>query len=102
MAKETVDDANLFALDVELRRLVRRARRQQPDSVGGPTQWQTWSSTMDEALGLVDQITGTPALGLAGIAVKIGALRWFLEETDAILDAKGFGSFAPWTEKLAG
>ena len=93
MAKEAVDDLDLVALDVKLRRLVRRARRQQPDSEGGPAQWQAWSGTTDEALGLVDQVAGTPALGLAGIAVKIGALRWLLEETDAILDAKGLRQF---------
>ena len=89
MAKEAVDDLDLVALDVELRRLVRRARRQRRGAEGGPAQWQAWSGTTDEAFGLVDRIAGTPALGLDGIAVKIGALRWFLEETDAILDAKG-------------
>jgi hypothetical protein len=44
---------------------------------------------MDEALGLVDQIVSTPALGLTGIAIKIGALCWFLAETEATLDARG-------------
>jgi len=31
----------------------------------------------------------SPALGLSGVAVKISALRWFLDEDDAVLDTKG-------------
>ena len=82
MAKEAVDDLDLVALDVELRRLVRRARRQRRGAEGGPAQWQVWSGTTDEAFCLVDQITGTPALGLDGLSVKIGALRWFRDPGD--------------------
>ena len=29
------------------------------------------------------------AEGLPGLAAKLGAVVWFLEETDAVLDAKG-------------
>ena len=89
MAKEAVDDTDLLALDIALRRLVRRASRQRRASESGPTQWRTFSRTIDDAFGVVDRIAGTPAHGLDGLAVKIGALRWFLAETDAILDAKG-------------
>ena len=70
MAKKAVDDLELVGLDVELRRLVRRARRQRRGTEGGPAQWQDWSGTTDEAFGLVDQIAGTPALGLDGISAR--------------------------------
>ena len=82
-------DTELVVLDQELHRIRRRARRLQRGTEQGSAQWAAWSSTMDEALNLVDLIASTPARGLAGIAVKIGALRWFLEGSDAILDAKG-------------
>ena len=48
-----------------------------------------WSNTLDEAFGLVDRMTAIPAQGLDDIAIKIGALVWFLRETDAVLDARG-------------
>lgn len=87
MVKSRVD-AGLIALDRQLDQLKRRAGRLRRRVEQGTAQRTAGSSTMDESLRLVDQIAGTAPLGLAGISVKISVLRWFLEATDAILDAK--------------
>jgi hypothetical protein len=45
--------------------------------------------TIDHGIGLGDQIGNMPAHGLEGIAIKLWAITWFLDETDAVLDIKG-------------
>ena len=82
-------DTELIVLDQQLHRLRRRARRLQRGMRQGTAQWSAWSGTVDEGLGLVDRMMSVSAAGLLGLAIKIGAVVWFLQETDAILDAKG-------------
>ena len=82
-------DTELSALDRQLGRLRRRAAQLRRRMQQGTDQWTAWSSTLDEAFGLVDRMTSTSARGLEGVAIKIGAVVWFLEETDAVLDTKG-------------
>jgi len=78
-------DARLVALGQELRSTIRRASRQRrnvPDSAA-------WSQTIENAFELVDQISTVRAAGLQGLAIKLWATTWFLDETDAVLDLKG-------------
>ncbi|MEO8758846.1 MAG: hypothetical protein ABI398_13980 [Devosia sp.] len=83
---EQQHDEELAALHAQLVRLDRRAQRQRraPNA-----DWQSWSTTFDEALSLVDRIAKMPADGLDGLAIKIEAVVWFLDSTDAVLDVKG-------------
>ena len=78
-------DARLVVLGQELRRAIRRARRQRRQRSDSAD----WSSTIDHALKLVDQISIVPAVDLQGVAIKLWAVTWFLDETDAVLDLKG-------------
>ena len=78
-------DAQLVALGQELRRVIRRANRQRTQGSDSPD----WLLTLDHALGLVDQISAVPANGIEGFAVKVRAITWFLDSTDAVLDLKG-------------
>jgi hypothetical protein len=78
-------DARLVALGRELRRTIQRARRQRRQASTA----KDWSSTLDAALGLVEQISTVRAAGLQGLAIKLWAVTWFLDETDAVLDVKG-------------
>jgi len=78
-------DARLVALGRELRRTIRRARRQRRQTSTS----KDWSGTLDDALGLVHRIGSVPAIGLEGLAIKLWAVTWFLDETDAVLDVKG-------------
>ena len=82
-------DADLVVLDQQLLPLRRRARRLQHGMQQGTAQWSAWSGTVDEGLGLVDRMMSVSAAGLPGLAIKIGAVVWFLQQTDAILDGKG-------------
>ena len=88
MVKPKVD-TELVALDRQLGRLRRRAIRLRRGMEQGTAQWTAWSSTMDEAFGLVDRMTPISARGLPDVAIKIGAVVWYLEVTDAVLDTKG-------------
>ena len=74
-----------MALSQELRRTIRRASRQKREALDAGR----GSRTVDDALNLVDQISGTRAAGVHGLAVKLWAVAWSLEETDAVLDVKG-------------
>ena len=83
-------DSELLALDAQLRRLRRRADRQRRRIGSSSAAWQAWSTTIDEALGVVGRIARTPAHGLPGLAVKIYATVWFLlDASDAVLDDEG-------------
>ena len=55
----------------------------------GTAQWTAWSSTTDDAFGVVDGMMRVSADGSLGLSIKISAVVWFLEETEAVLDAKG-------------
>jgi hypothetical protein len=44
---------------------------------------------MHGAFGVVDRMTPITAQNLTDLSIKIGATVWFLEVTDAVLDAKG-------------
>jgi hypothetical protein len=77
-------DARLVALGRELRRTIRRARRQRHSPSGS----SAWSSTIEDAFELVDQISTVRATGLQGLAIKLWTVTWFLDETDAVLDVK--------------
>ena len=79
----------LVALNGQLGRLRRRALRLQRGLQQGTAQWTAWSSTTDDAFSVVDGVMRISAEGLPGLAIKISAVVWFLEETDAVLDAKG-------------
>ena len=78
-------DTRLVALGQELRRTIRRANRQRTQVTDSPD----WLLTLDHAQGLVDQISAVPANGIEGVAVKLRAITWFLDSTDAVLDLKG-------------
>ena len=88
MVKPEVD-TKLIALDRQLGRLRRRAARLRQGMKQGTPQWTAWSKTMDEAFDLVDRMTPISARDISDLAIKVGATVWFLEETDAVLDAKG-------------
>ena len=81
-------DTKLVALDGQLSRRRRRARRLQRGLQQGTAQWAAWSSTLDDAFGVVDDIMRISAEGSLGLAIKTSAVVWFLQETDAVLDAK--------------
>ena len=82
-------DTELSALDRQLGRLRRRAAQLRRGMQQGTDQWTAWSSTLDEAFGLVDRMMRVSADGSLGLSIKISAVVWFLEETDAVLDAQG-------------
>ena len=83
-------NSELLALDAQLRRLRRRADRQRRRIGSSSAAWQAWSTTIDEALAVVDRIARTPAHGLPGLAVKVCATVWFLlDASDAVLDDEG-------------
>ena len=82
-------DTELVALDGQLGRLRRRARRLQHGLQQGTAQWAAWSSAVEDAFSVVDGMMRIPAVGSPDLAIKISAVVWFLEETDAVLDAKG-------------
>jgi hypothetical protein len=78
-------DARLVALGGELRRTIQRARRQRHSPSGS----SAWLSTIEDAFELVDRISTVRATGPQGLAIKLWAMTWFLDETDAVLDVKG-------------
>ena len=82
-------DAELVALDGQLARLKRRALRLQRGQQRGTPQGTAWSSTTDAAFRIVDGVMDIPAKGLAGLAIKLSAVVWYLDDTDAVLDVKG-------------
>ena len=82
-------ETNLPDLDRQLGRLRRRAARLHRGVEKDTARWPEWSNTLEDAFGLVDQMTSIPAQGLDDIAIKIGAVVWFPHETDAVLDARG-------------
>ena len=82
-------DAELVALDRQLARLRRKARRLQHGQQQGSPHWTAWSSTTDAAFRVVDGVMDIPAEGLAGLAIKLSAVVWYLDDTDAVLDVKG-------------
>ena len=88
MAEPNVD-AELVALDGQLARLKRKAHRLQRGLQLGTPHWTAWSSTTDAAFRVVDGIMQLPAESLAGLAIKLGAVVWYLDDTDAVLDVKG-------------
>lgn len=81
------DDAALVSLRGQLGTLQRRAARLKPKFDGDTIAWQRWSTTIEEALSLVGQISRTPASGLRGVSAKLDAVIWLLIHDDAILDA---------------
>ena len=82
-------DAELVALDRQLGRLRRKARRLQHGQQQGSPHWTAWSSTTDAAFRVVDGVMDIPAEGLVGLAIKLSAVVWYLDDTDAVLDVKG-------------
>lgn len=80
---------DLAELGRQLSRLRRQAHLLQHEAEQGTDRWATWSSIMDQALGLVEHIARIPARDAADLAIKIRATVWFLEATDAVLDAGG-------------
>ena len=88
MVKPNVD-AELVALDGQLARLRRKALRLQRGLQQGNPQWTAWSSTTDAAFRVVDGVMDIPAKGLVGLAIKLSAVVWYLDDTDAVLDVKG-------------
>ena len=82
-------DTELVALDRQLGRLRRKARRLQHGQQQGSPHWTAWSSTTDAAFRVVDGVMDIPAEGLAGLAIKLSAVVWYLDDTDAVLDVKG-------------
>jgi len=72
-------DATLLQLDAELRRLTRRADRQQRRVKQSADAWQLWSSTIDEGLDIVSRIDGAHALDLDALAVKFRAILWRIQ-----------------------
>lgn len=55
----------------------------------GASEWRAWSDTVNEAFEMTDEIAKAPASDLPGIAIKLGAIAWALDDMDAILDRKG-------------
>lgn len=86
MVRDNVD-SELIRLGEELSRLRRRAGRLKRARDNGTGVWAEWLAAIEAAFSLVDRIVSTRAHGLSGIAIKIAAIVWFLNETDAVLDA---------------
>ena len=81
------DDAALLAPSDQLRHAQQRGGRLRRRIDSDANAWQQWSTTIDETLTLVGQISRTPASNLYGVSVKLDALIWLLTHDDAILDA---------------
>ena len=88
MAKHK-DHIDLLDLHRQLLRLKRRAGLLRRGIEQNTDHWAAWSSAMDAAVRLVELIARTPARDAADLAIKISATAWFLEATDAVLDADG-------------
>ena len=68
-------DTELVALDRQLARLRRKARRLQHGQQQGSPHWTAWSSTTDAAFRVVDGVMAIPAKGLVGFAIKLSAVN---------------------------
>jgi len=64
----------LLELDAELRRLTRRADRQQRRMRQSADAWQLWSSTIDDGLDIVGRIDDASALDVDALAIKFRAI----------------------------
>ena len=53
----------------------------------GTEQHAAWSNVIDEAFELVAYISRSPARDVYDLAIKLRATVWFLDKTDAVLDA---------------
>ena len=69
MVKPNVD-TKLVALDGQLGRLRRPARRLQHGLQQGTAQWAAWSSAVEDAFGLVDDMMRVSADGSLGLKNK--------------------------------
>ena len=77
----------LLELDSELRRLTRRADRQQRRMRQSAGAWQLWSSTIDDGLDIVGRIDDASALDVDALAIKFRAIFWRMRvDEDLIMD----------------
>ena len=88
MAKRKIH-IGLVDLDRQLVRLRRRASRLERMAERGTEPHAAWSSVLDEAFELVACISRSPARDGYDLAIKLSATVWFLDKTDAVLDATG-------------
>ena len=79
--------ADLSLLDIELRRLTRRASRQRQQMRLDTEAWRRWSATIDEGFNIIGRIDHAPARDLAGLSVKFRAILWRVRiDEDVIMD----------------
>ena len=88
MSKQKIH-IDLIDLDRQLARLRRRAGRLERMAEHGTEPHVAWSSVLDEALELVAFISRCPSRDVCDLAIKLNATVWFLDKTDAVVDATG-------------
>lgn len=86
------DDASLPELERRLARQRERARRAwrkymaADDAVASSKAHREWSDAVDDALGIVEEISKAPVHELRGLLIQFEATWWWIGADDNVLD----------------